>query len=1392
MVWWFIAVFVVALVAVYSAMPKPQSAKPPGLGDINAPTAEEGREIPVLFGTKDLTGPNVVGYGDLKTKAIRKKAGKSLSFKTKYQTVGHEIYLGIHQILSHGPADRLLRYTVEERVAWSGQSTGGTIDVKAGTLFGKRDAEGGVEGLMDLEMGGPAQVANNYLKTLYGQSEIPAFLGVVGIVQRQMYLGNSAYLRKNAFRLQRIHKKTGSGDLQWYDEKAQVSIGSEEVTPMFPVNSVWRYKVEPPGSTADYRSPTYNDSGWASGPGGFGNFLPGYDTPPVGTPIPYALNEEVWIRREFGPIPDGAMLLIDVWHDNVGWAYFNGEEIPLTVVGAYHSIALIPARQLTGSNIVAVRVRDTSVSYIYAGMALSYFTPVFADMNPAHIVRECLTDATWGMGYHDADIDDVAFMKAADQLYNETMGMSILWDRQIPLEQFIGEVLKHIDAALFVDRKSGKFVLKLVRDDYVLEDTPLFDPSNIAKIENFARREISELNNSVSVAYVNGETGKPASLTAQDPALIQQQGAVINTTMQYPGFTNATLASRAALRDLRSLSTPLISCVCYADWDGRDLEIGDVVRVNWPDYAMESLPMRVVGLSLGDGTDNKIRMNLAQDVFKLPVYGEVVPPDVGWVDPSQPATYIARQYAEELPYHELVDRMGQADTDAALALQPTLGIAAAAASRPQSNSIDATMLSDGGTGGDYEDVDTVEFCPSAELDGAQDRGFTGANETWLLKNVVDGDGILAGDVAKIGAELIYIVNYDHPNLEVKRAVLDTVPHPHADGAVIFFSDELAQADSTEYAQGDVVNIKLLNNTGGGSVAEDAADPLTVTMAARAIRPYPPINVKLNDAYWYAGPLDTDVTVTFDTRNRLLVEDVLTGWFDVGNGNEPGTTVTVRNINTDTETVTYTEANATSPLVVPLGSLATNNRMEVFTTRDGYICSYPLIFEFSSGAEFLSSVGKVIAVDFPYATNVSVSNMTAPITWSLVGTPPTGWSIDSSGVLGGTASVVGDYHFGIKAVDANSNESVHYVTVKIVRCALAVPATGTDGSTTFTDLTGKTITVGGTVAVDTDDTGFPAGAAYFQDSTGAYLRVAASSHFTFGTGDVTIEADTKLRFVGRNRIMFGWQVVGGSHWSTYVSGGDGKLYQWPGSGGNLIDAGTQVLTKQHVRYSRRDGRMRLHKDYTQAGGTAKNFTNFTDDEFIIGSNLVTPGNEQYAGHIGNVRVVAGVGLSTIPMAPMADFPLLVPGEVNRGKRYWRIFVSGNNDVSNRVAAVGELELQAVAGGPTLATGGTAFSDSQFPGGGYGPERAFDGGGNSTYWASDYQSVPFSFLGYDFGAGIKVEVNSVAVRGPSSSASNSCPMVFKVQSSDDAEVWFDEWSVTVGSDWANNERREFPRP
>lgn len=74
--WQFLAGVAIALIATYALRPKPYSEPPAGLSDLEVPTAAEGREIPVLFGCVEIKTPNVVWYGDLKTKAIKSSGGK--------------------------------------------------------------------------------------------------------------------------------------------------------------------------------------------------------------------------------------------------------------------------------------------------------------------------------------------------------------------------------------------------------------------------------------------------------------------------------------------------------------------------------------------------------------------------------------------------------------------------------------------------------------------------------------------------------------------------------------------------------------------------------------------------------------------------------------------------------------------------------------------------------------------------------------------------------------------------------------------------------------------------------------------------------------------------------------------------------------------------------------------------------------------------------------------------------------------------------------------------------------------------------------------------------------------------------------------------------------------
>jgi hypothetical protein len=58
----------------YLLMGKPKGPKPDEVKDLENPTAEAGRPIPVVFGEVEVTGVNIIYFGDKSTKTFEVKA----------------------------------------------------------------------------------------------------------------------------------------------------------------------------------------------------------------------------------------------------------------------------------------------------------------------------------------------------------------------------------------------------------------------------------------------------------------------------------------------------------------------------------------------------------------------------------------------------------------------------------------------------------------------------------------------------------------------------------------------------------------------------------------------------------------------------------------------------------------------------------------------------------------------------------------------------------------------------------------------------------------------------------------------------------------------------------------------------------------------------------------------------------------------------------------------------------------------------------------------------------------------------------------------------------------------------------------------------------------------
>jgi hypothetical protein len=73
-----VSVVTTAIGAAITALtrPKPTAPTPATLADLDVPTAEDGRAVPRVFGTRWVKAPNVLWYGDLAVEPITDSVGK--------------------------------------------------------------------------------------------------------------------------------------------------------------------------------------------------------------------------------------------------------------------------------------------------------------------------------------------------------------------------------------------------------------------------------------------------------------------------------------------------------------------------------------------------------------------------------------------------------------------------------------------------------------------------------------------------------------------------------------------------------------------------------------------------------------------------------------------------------------------------------------------------------------------------------------------------------------------------------------------------------------------------------------------------------------------------------------------------------------------------------------------------------------------------------------------------------------------------------------------------------------------------------------------------------------------------------------------------------------------
>ena len=872
--------------------------------------------------------------------------------KKKKQTIGYKYFASGHFVLCHGPIDAITKISFQDKDAYLNEENANkTIYINKPSLFGGDEQSGGVQGNIELLFGHADQQKSSVLQRICAKISnafgglISAYRGVCSVVFDNVYIGTAPNMPDSKWRVKRIHTRH-DGQVQWYDEKSEINAKQYLFKPE---DTIWKYKSVLASDSTNYKD--VDKSSWNSGTSPFGDkFFSGpgaYDFPT--SPATVIAQQTILWAETFVDIDSlNQSFLFESYLDNGITVWVNGVQVltDYNVNAHYYSKELSASFFKLGSNRITIKCIDDSLgmrpnNWIWFDLRLKNRATKEADINPAHIIRECLTNQVWGIGVSESNIDDVSFKNAADVLYDEQMGMSIKWTDSTSINEFVDNIKEHINAQLYLDRVTNKWKLYLIRDDYDVADLISLDESNIRNLD-FERRTLAECVNSVTVTYWDRERAKDSTVTVQDIARIAQQGGVISQSIDYKGFTNSDLASRVSLRDLKTLSSTLASVSFDVDESfSESWHEGMPFKLSDSSYGLSEAVMRIRTIKRGDGINNTVYVEAIEDSFSSPMQSvvEYVPPITSGDSTAKNATAIVF----EVPYIELVEQYGQDEVDAKLSNYPDLGYVGMAAIRPNNQHVNASLYVDAGAG--YDERTTLDFCPSASL--KNDIGYM--DSSFELENVAEFELLEVNHRIQVNDEIMAFVSFDAVTnvVNVKRGCFDTVPQNHEAGSKIFGWDNYAGIVDLEYLSGENVSLKSLTLTGSDVLELNEAATYSLTLSSRAIRPYPPANVKINDEY-YPIAIETDLIVTWVDRNRVQqTGGSILGWTDGGVTIESGTStmLTIKELDVDDLVIaTYNiDATGTNTYTLAISAMQAETRsIEVTakTVRDGYECLQP--------------------------------------------------------------------------------------------------------------------------------------------------------------------------------------------------------------------------------------------------------------------------------------------------------------------------------------------------------------------------------------------------------------------------------------------------------------------
>lgn len=982
-------------------MRKMQKKNQPKPNQLDGTIADEGTSFCDIAGSPHVHA-NITDIWGKSTQAIKKKSGGFLGIGRSSQTTGYRYYAKFAAFIGNR-IEKFIGINFDNRKWVLHDPTKHPVNmlpVREGNLFGEN--EGGVAGDIDIHFGYPDQEPNlEYQKHFPLVSGYPyqsyllfrgynfqdPFLGHT-FTTPGFYLGNSGYMKEMLLWVKRTRVRN-DGRVQWHEVRgdgavvceigAKLGDGAEIIGSNRNSLSYDRYSEFTTASGSVSESSFSGDFGYVTTYDyglqiSHGTMSGNNSANPV---IPNALYSGTIHIKEAGSVTlqfrynqqDNAVLdLVYSAAEEIGqWIESETFEITVNGVGTvtdqrlYRFVrircygnssitySLSHQAKLVGKNSSGKDVYGARFNlFIYSKFEayVSGGTPVDGlDINPIHKIREILTDDT-AMGKPESDVNDATFIKAADRIWDEGLGISWAIDEKSCIEA-IEELCYHIEAGVRVNRQTGLYEMVLFRDDW-FESNEIHDIAE-SKIKNLSLEVMNsdDIVNQLNVTYYDRQRIKNSTFSVYENGSILTMGHANAESVEFPYFMNMRNAEIVANWKLKQYSTPAWKGTLTTGWrEARKWNRYDLVKINWSKKWQGTILARIMKIDLGNGLNNEVVIDFEEVV---PYSGEMntsIVVDDSTEEKTEPAKPAIGE-TFEAPYYIAVQNIGQRKIDEELAYNQDVGFTFSTYRRPQWNALYAEITTanvDKPEDGWIVDGN-AEFVTSGQFDQLVSRTMTQipVKNLQIEGSLNQGDLIVVGSwiIGNVGQyEFMIIESFDAETsiLTVKRGALDTIPFEWGVDTNFWLSNpENGLFSLTEYSADQNVRASSLTVTPSSKLEQLGSVP--VYMRSRAIRPYPPANVKINGEY-FPDEIETDLVITWSDRNRLNLNAI--DWYSPSVAIEPNTQTHLILSQLDENQIELATSNANvtgaTNYTMPISSMQADTRfvkVTLKTVRDSY-------------------------------------------------------------------------------------------------------------------------------------------------------------------------------------------------------------------------------------------------------------------------------------------------------------------------------------------------------------------------------------------------------------------------------------------------------------------------